>query len=245
MKNLFEIELKKNKNFLEVNNPPKIENSNKKQKILIATPSLDGKVDIWYADSLSRTITLCEKNNIEIIPIFICNESIIHMARNQFIKFAYEGNYDSLVFIDGDQSWDPIYFLKVVQSKKDALALPVCLKNDTPKFNLKTFGKLEDVKVDENTGEFTIFQIGTGFFKLSKKIIKDLWNSSETIIFKDEKIKMVFDFSTEGNTYVGEDYTLCKKIREIGYDVWVNPNSTCNHIGQKKYRHDFKKTVGK
>jgi hypothetical protein len=239
MKNLFEIELKKETHLKSKKENTK--NYKDKKRVLIGTPSLDGKVDVWYADSLSKTITLCENHNIEVFPIFICNESIIHMARNEFLKMAYELGVDSLVFIDGDQSWDHNYFLKVVQSEKNALALPVCLKQDDPIFNFSTFSKKEDVKFDQKTGEFTVDRIGTGFFKLSKKLIHDLWNSNETIIFRDDSFKFVFDFSISNGQYVGEDYTLCAKIKEMGYDIWMNPNSTCNHIGSKKYTYQYVK----
>lgn len=248
MKNLFEIELKKSaKNNISdnkksksfINKPSHNDLKSGSKKVLVATPSLDGKVDVWFADSLAKTISLCKTYNIDIHPIFICNESLLHMARNEYIKFAYEGEYDSLIFIDSDQRWDHEYFLKVVQSEKDALSLPVCLKNDIPKFNFKSFKSYSEVKTDNETGEFTIEKIGTGFFKLSKKLIKDLWDSNETVLFKGVNVKMIFDFSYDGEEYVGEDYTICQKIRELGYDVWVNPNTTCQHVGPKKYDHDF------
>lgn len=244
MKNLFDIELKKHKSQINSNNT-KLNKNIKKKTVLIGTPSLDGTVSVWYSHSLAKTIHLCRTNDIIVVPLFICNESIIHMARNELIKFAYEGDYDSLVFIDGDQSWDPNYFLKLVQSEKNAIALPVCLKQDTPKFNFRTFSNLKDVIIDDKTGEFTIPQVGTGFFKLSSKLIKDLWHSSETIQFRDQKLKFIFDFSIDNMEYVGEDYTLCKKIRELGYNVWINTNSTCGHVGEKKYSHNFKEFINK
>ena len=209
------------------------------KKVIVATPSLDGKVDVWYADSLAKSISLCQKNNIDVQPVFIAAESILHMARNLYIKIAYDKEVDSLIFIDGDQRWEHEYFLKVVQSDKDVFALPVCLKNDIPKFNFKTFKDTETVKVNKGTYEFTVPKVGTGFIKLSKKVIKDLWDSNDTVLFKGDYVKMIFDFSYSGDEYVGEDYTLCKKLRELGYDIWIDASTTCQHIGPKKYDHDY------
>ena len=36
-----------------------------KKKVLIATPSYDGKLDVYYIDSLLNTLSLAEKNNVE------------------------------------------------------------------------------------------------------------------------------------------------------------------------------------
>jgi hypothetical protein len=40
--------------------------------------------------------------------------------------------------------------------------------------------------------------------------------------------------------FIGEDITLTKKIKELGYDIWLNPNHTVSHIGNKMYKGDFK-----
>jgi hypothetical protein len=35
---------------------------------------------------------------------------------------------------------------------------------------------------------------------------------------------------------------LCEKIKELGYQIWINPNHTVSHLGNKKYKGDFKKS---
>ena len=74
----------------------------KKLKILIGTPSYDGKLDIYYIDSLLNTIAQSEQNGIEVYPLFMCYDSLVQRARNDLFKAAYDSQMDMLIFIDGD-----------------------------------------------------------------------------------------------------------------------------------------------
>jgi GT2 family glycosyltransferase len=41
---------------------------------------------------------------------------------------------------------------------------------------------------------------------------------------------------------VGEDIMLCEKIKELGYQIWLNPKHTVFHIGTKKFKGNFIKS---
>ena len=125
-------------------------NLNKKSplRVVIGTPSIDGKLESHYVESLVETIRECKRHNVEIFPIFLAGESILHMARNKLIKIFYESSSQILVFIDSDQMWSPKVFLDVIKSKKSVLAVPVPLKTDIPKFNV---GFDLNEKFDEKT----------------------------------------------------------------------------------------------
>lgn len=212
----------------------------KKIKVLLGTPSIDGKIESYYVDSLVNTMRESHQYNIEIFPIFLVGESVLHMARNKIIKLFYESDCDVLLFIDSDQMWDFPTFKKAITSNKSAFAIPVPLKSDELKFNVGF--DLKNEQVDEKTQDFTVITIGTGFFKLDRKIINELWNTSEEILFKGEHMKMIFEYSVNQQLhFIGEDYFLCEKIQQLGYHVWTNPNYISQHLGTKIYDKDFKK----
>lgn len=207
-------------------------------KVVIGTPCLDGKLEAFYVDSLISTIKECQKYNIEVYPIFLASESILHMARNKIIKIFYESKADTLLFIDSDQVWDAKTFIDVVRSKKSAFGVAVPLKTDELKFNVGF--DLYNEKVDETTKDFTVITIGTGFFKLDRKLVNDLWETNDDVIFKDETLKMIFEYTMQPSPiFIGEDYYLCQKIRELGYDVWTNMKYISQHIGLKVYNSSF------
>jgi len=208
------------------------------KKILIATPCLDQKVDAYFVHSLCESIKLGIKHDLDIRCVFLANESILPMARNELFALAYKENYDTMVFIDDDESWDETALIEIIQSKKDVIALPVVNKGDKDiTFNVWL---TKETKKDESDGYITINKCGTGFLKLSRKVIEDLWNSNTQLVFRNKKIKNICEYTHVNGDFVGEDITLASKIKDLGYDIWLNPNHTVSHIGNKMYRGDFK-----
>jgi len=208
------------------------------KKILIATPCLDQKVDAYFVHSLCESIKLGIKNDLDIRCVFLANESILPMARNELFALAYKENYDIMVFIDDDESWKEHALIEIIQSNKDVVALPVVNKSDTViGFNVWLN---KDSEKDPSDGYIKINKCGTGFLKLSRKVIEDLWNSNTELLFRNKKLKNICEYTYVNGDFIGEDITLTKKIKELGYDIWLNPNYTVSHIGNKMYNGDFK-----
>lgn len=208
------------------------------KRVLIATPCLDGKVDAWFVNSLSESIKLGIQNNILFQPIFLAYESILPMARNELLNLAFKQEYDSMVFIDDDEEWDAEILLNIVQSEKDVVTVPVVNKGDK-KVQYNIFGL--DRNFDPEDGYFKADRCGTGFLKLSKKVIKDLWDSNPECIFRGNTLKYICEYSLVNDEFMGEDIILCEKIKELGYTIWVNASHTVSHIGTKKFKGNFSK----
>ena len=212
------------------------------KKILIATPCLDQKVDAYFVHSLCESIKLGLKHNLDIRCVFLANESMLPMARNELFDLAYKENYDAMVFIDDDEYWKEDALIEIIQSKKDVISLPVVNKSDKEiAFNIWL---KNDFEKDESDGYIKINKCGSGFLKLSKKVIEDLWNSNTELTFRGKKLKNICEYTYMNGDFVGEDITLSYKLHELGYDIWLNPNHTVSHIGNKMYKGDFK-TVNK
>ena len=208
------------------------------KKILIATPCLDQKVDAYFVHSLCESIKLGMKHNLDIRCVFLANESILPMARNELFALAYKENYDAMVFIDDDESWDETALIEIIQSEKHVVAVPVVNKGDKNiTFNVWLNKTIEK---DQSDGYLKINKCGTGFLKLSRKVIEDLWNSNTELVFRNKKIKNICEYTYVNGDFVGEDISLTSKIKDLGYDIWLNPNHTVSHIGNKMYRGDFK-----
>jgi hypothetical protein len=211
------------------------------KKVLIATPSLYGKVDAYYVHSLCESIKLGLKSDMDIKAIFLANESILPMARNELLNLAYNEKYDDMVFIDGDEYWDAKALIDILKSPKDVISVPVVNKGDKKiEFNIILNDKLE---IDPNDGYIKIEKSGTGFLKLSRKVIVDLWESNPELSFRGKKLKNICEYTQVAGDFVGEDITLSHKIAELGYTIWVNPNSTVSHLGNKMYTGDFKASI--
>lgn len=209
------------------------------KKVLIATPCLDQKVDAYFVHSLCESIKLGLKNNLDIKCVFLANESILPMARNELFKLAYDENYDVMVFIDDDEYWDERALIEIIQSEKDVITVPVVNKGDK-KIEYNVWLN-DDIQKDVD-GYIKIKKCGTGFLKLTRKVIVDLWNTNTELLFRNNLLKNICEYTFENGSFVGEDIALTKKITELGYDIWLNPKHTVSHIGNKMYKGNFEKS---
>jgi hypothetical protein len=210
---------------------------NEVRRVLIGTPALDGKVQAWYTDSLVNSIKICGANGIDLLPVILIEESILPMARNELLNIAYEQNVESIVFIDSDQIWDPNALLEVINSSHDVIGLPVVSKTDVPgNFNVKIDNTNQ---IEKKDGIVKASAIGTGFLKISRNALEKLWESNKSTQFRGKELKLICEYSVDDNGFIGEDINLCHKLKKLGFDIWVNPNSTCAHIGNKIWMGEF------
>lgn len=209
------------------------------KRILIATPCLDQKVDAYFVHSLCESIKLGLKNDFDIRCIFLSNESILPMARNELFNLAYQDKYDTMVFIDDDEYWNAKALIEILKSEKDVITVPVVNKTDKKiDFNIWLSGNNE---IDPKDGYIKVEKTGTGFLKLSQKVITELWESNTELLFRNKALRNICEYTYSDGGFVGEDITLSNKIKELGYTIWCYPHHTVSHIGNKMYVGDFKK----
>lgn len=213
------------------------------KKILIATPSYDGKVDVWYASALHQTALLGMQSNIYFHPVFMSYDALIQRSRNDLLAIAVEQEFDGILWIDADMEWNPQWAIDVVNSNKDALGLPVIKKSIFEEsYNVKC--KPENL-ITNDEGFIKVESIGTGFFYMSKAAVKYLWDNSKAYVHNGAKRKWVFEVKIQDGDIISEDVLLCQKLRQGGFNIFIDPSKTCNHVGTLKFSGNFAEFINK
>ena len=208
---------------------------------MIGSPSYDGKLDVWYVNSLMNTIKLAEKHDIEIVPIWVSFDALIQRCRNDTLALALMQDCDDLVWIDTDIEWEPEWFYKLLSYPVDIVGGTYPKKGDTVEQYVLNLG--------DNTGEIDalglmkVGGIGTGFFRFSRAACQWLWDNSPAYIEVDKgglEKRWAFDVAIRNNDLISEDIWVCKRlINEGGFSIYLDPMMTCNHVGGKKYTGNF------
>ena len=203
------------------------------RKVLIGTPAFDGRVDVWFANSLVNTVRLSYEKDTMVVPVYMAYDSLVQRARNDLVRLALEEDFDDLIFIDSDQEWNPEWVFQLLEHDVDVVAATVVKKSDEPAFNVKALP--EGMKLEEN-GLMKVECVGTGFMRISKNALKKVWDESVEYQNEGRTCRMVFDVQVQDGQLVSEDNVFCRKW---GGDVYIDPSMTCNHIGVKKYTGNF------
>lgn len=203
----------------------------KVRKVLIATPAYDGRLDVWYTNSLVNTIRIAQANNVFVHPIFMSYDALIQRARNDLFGLAVENGYDDMIFIDSDMEWDPMWIMELLARPEDVVGGTARKKTDDAEIYV---AKIKDLTYQEN-GLIKCEGLGTGFVKLSRKAFMALWDMSPEYVNEGKTRRMICDVQIVGGELYSEDTILFKKLNELGFDCWLNPKMTCAHIGSKKF----------
>lgn len=212
------------------------------RKVMIGTPCYDGRLDVWYTNSLVNTIKLSYEKGVEIIPMWVSFDALIQRARNDTIQIALEAGVDDLIWIDSDIEWEPEWFFKLLEYPVDVVGGTYRKKGDKEEY---VYRASTNSQPDSATGLIETTGLGTGFVRMSKSAMQYLWNTSKPYIDpKDNKERrMIFDVVIENGRLVSEDIKAFFKLAEGGFKTWMDPNMTCNHIGPYKFKGDYQQWV--
>ena len=204
------------------------------KRVLIGTPSYDGRIDTWFADSLVRTIKESISKKIQVDAIYPSYDSLIQRARNDLFRMALEGKYDTLFFIDSDTEWEPEWFFRLLERPEPVVGGSLVKKSETEGYTVKITDK--NLKYSEDKKLLEVDGVGTGFLKVDRFALDKLWLMSEPYLHDGKDSRMIFDIKIENGDLISEDYIMCSKWKSLGYKVWLDPTITCNHNGVKKYK---------
>ena len=212
----------------------------KKRKVLVGSPSYNGCIDVWYANSLMQTIKIAEKRDIEIVPMWVSFDALIQRARNDTIAIAIEQECDDLIWIDTDIEWEPEWFFKLLDYSFDVVGGTYPKKGEKEQYVL-SMGPYPNII--NSDGLIQVAGLGTGFLKFSRKACQWLWDNSAPYNEpeKDNSHKRwIFDVVVHGADLISEDIWVCRRLTdEGGFSIYLDPTMTCAHFGGKKYKGNF------
>lgn len=210
------------------------------RKVMIGTPCYDGRIDVWYVNSLTNTIKMSKEHDIDIVPMWVSFDALIQRARNDTIQIALESGVDDLIFIDSDIEWQPEWFFKLLNYSHDVVGGTYPKKGDREEYVTRQLIKRP---ITAGSDLIEVDGLGTGFVKLSKNALLYLWNSSKAYIDpKDNKERrMICDVVIENGSMISEDINMFNKLMRGGFKIYLDTSMTCNHSGPKKFVGNFSK----
>lgn len=212
--------------------------------IFIGTPAYNSMA---HTDYLHSIISYYE-HKIPFTLMTIGNESLITRGRNSIISYCYNlTDISHLLFLDADIYLHASGVIRMLQLNKDVIGVPVALKGfnkDTGASVYNTGNFLAEEKLMDGSTIYKIDKIGTAVFMLSKKAITALIDyaiSNNDIYYpnphtrgdnkSDIKMYDVFKTGVYDGEYLSEDYYVCKVLRELGFDIFVDLNIATKHNG--------------
>ncbi len=143
------------------------------------------------------------------------------IAHNRNKLVAQAMDFTHLLFIDADMSFAPDTLERMLKHDKDILGLAANHRRLPLESVVKPLTN-EDLHKPLPIDLFECASVGTGVMLIKTDVLNTIsapW----------------FDFEYVDGERVGEDVSFCRKAREVGYSIWVDPTIPVRHLGEYQY----------
>lgn len=210
-------------------------------KIMVAIPVYDGKLQVEVASCLSDERVLALLNGDDLTIRFLPNCSHAAMGRNQLAQEFLDSDADRLFFLDADITFEAGSLLKLAHSPLDFVAGAYRYKTDDENYPI---GWLNEPMIPMN--KLGLIEVGTvagGFMSLSRKVLEDLKAAyPRKYEHFGRNFQAWFQMLYKDGQLYGEDSYFCKEWRDLGGQIWVDPNLTLTHWN---FNRPFVGNIGK
>ena len=222
----------------------KIDDGSKKEKrsVFISTPAYEGKLHVQYAMSLLDTNDILKMTGNEVVVRIPVGSSLLVADRNRILQLFWETKSDYLLCVDSDLGWDPtvvLRFLEIFEKSDKEFIAGVYPSRDNSGFTFRP--ELEDdgrISMDKETGLLKMQYVPAGFMMMKRSVIEKLQKKYPELYYtpKDPRSKndtgyCFFNTEVWEGEFWGEDYVFCRRVRDAGIDIWVDPTIEFNHAG--------------
>jgi hypothetical protein len=197
--------------------------------------------------SLARTTHACALRGIDVTIDYVAGSSIITTARSLVVHRFLEGKQKRLFWIDSDIEWEPDDFLRVLGLSQgmDIVCGAYPLKREDQKsFVIRNS---DPAKVTINPyGCIRVEGTGLGFTVMTREVVEKIVATKPKIMNEGsgELMADVFRVDTFEGRLRGEDMAFFDDLRDLGYEIWLDPTVDLGHIGHKVFRGDVVKAFG-
>lgn len=213
--------------------------------VLIATPGRNMEAE--YVKSLIQTISYL--NQVGISYMFL-NEysSMVSTAReattmgdqylDPFNNSPARGQvtYDKIFWIDSDIGWEITDFMKIYESDKNIVSGLYFNEKMVPMFSVAVEDAATEIdRILKSNKEEEVFAAGFGFIAMKQGVFENMkrpWFESvfQKMTSEDEEKEIFIPY--------GEDFSWCKKAKQAGFKVYLDPTVSLSHYKKVKVRLD-------
>lgn len=214
---------------------------------MIATPV--ARDPVWqYTIALMETALALRQHGIPMAVQFVIGSSNLPRARNELVARFLASQATDMLFIDDDMGWHAEDVLNILGTEKPFVGGLGRKRIDQPNTVRGVWcGKPDTDESDRLTsdeqGLVRFHKVGTGFLKLSREVFDrviaarpDLKAAGHDAMSDEVRANYyrLFAFGSDEHE-AGEDFLFCETWRNLGGEVWVDPEIWLAHVGSKAW----------
>lgn len=207
-------------------------------KLFIATPAFDGKVNVSYACALADTCLYLGSLGIQTVIRIHTSGSLLVRERNDLVKAFLASDCTHVLMIDSDIGWNPQDVQRLINADENFVASLYPARGGDKCFLFRgVYGENKKMDVSEK-GLLEMEYIPAGFMLLKRNVLEKMIEHFPELHYlpKDASLHhteghCLFDTEVWEGEFWGEDYVFCRRARQAGFRIWIDPMIKLDHAG--------------
>ena len=236
--------------------------------LYLATPCFGCAMALPYLASVLALQGACMQRGVQVFVDFIGNESLVQRARNILAARFLKSGATHLLFIDADIAFDPETVFRLLDFNKDVVTAVYPKKmidwaaveaklaqgsaEPVPQMGLDFNINIAGQSAQAVNGFVQVLDSATGFMLIQRGVLermcarfRDELHCVNDIIGTSQSTPdyvAVFDCMIDPDTrrYLSEDYAFCRRLQQMGGEIWADIASPLAHLGTQVYSGDIR-----
>lgn len=208
--------------------------------VFFALPAYSGQLHVeTFRALLANMLALLKRGDRFTLWDESGNAMIAH-ARDLILAQFLASDATHCVFVDSDVVFPADAVLRLVDAPVDFSAVVYRQRKDPANYCVMYDTTKAELWADPATGLLEVLAVPAGFLCLTRECVLRMSSVYEHKTFNDKcapngKAVALFDNIHDGDMYWGEDFSFCKRWRDMGGKIWVDPLINMGHIGNKMF----------
>lgn len=163
------------------------------------------------------------------------NESLVTRARNEMTATFLGTEYSHMMWLDADIEFSAGDVAKLWNLDVDiAVGVYAMKKRDEQWYAAWRDGALVR-DLDRFDGPIEVDYAGTGFMLIRRDVVEALAGGSESYEGPHGRVPALYMTPVWRDGFESEDYHFCRRAREAGFRIVMDPSVRLGHWGQYRY----------
>lgn len=208
--------------------------------VWIAIPAYTGQIHLSTMRSILTDLLVLKDRGDSVTIFDESGNALIADCRALIVAKFLESGASDLVFVDSDVCWEAGALVKLLDHPVDFVAGIYPQRRDPINFSVSWVPDREELWADEKTGLIEVAGVPAGFMRVTRNMLLKMVAQYTDTAFHcndapDSRAYALFDPYRIGVMKLGEDYAFCRRWRDIGGKVWIDPDIRMGHVGFKTF----------